>query len=83
MNTGRDPALRKDAAKMNLSVGPLSGEPIQAFLKKVYATCGSAEKRQGGDQPPVIVPAFACRRGAGMSALAKQEEQDERRERHL
>lgn len=33
-----DPALLKDAAKMNLAIGPTSGEEVQALLQKIYAS---------------------------------------------
>jgi tripartite-type tricarboxylate transporter receptor subunit TctC len=38
MDTWRDPDLRKDAATMNLAIGPASGEEIQTLLQKIYAS---------------------------------------------
>jgi tripartite-type tricarboxylate transporter receptor subunit TctC len=36
--TWRDPNLLADAAKMNLDIGPKSGEEIQSRLQKIYAS---------------------------------------------
>jgi tripartite-type tricarboxylate transporter receptor subunit TctC len=38
METWRDPDLLADAAKMNLAVGPTSGEEVQSLLQKIYAS---------------------------------------------
>ena len=38
METWRDPDLLKDAANMNLDVGPTSGEEVQSLLQKIYAS---------------------------------------------
>jgi hypothetical protein len=38
MDTWRDPDLVKDAATMNLAIGPAPGEEIQALLQKIYAS---------------------------------------------
>ena len=38
METWRDPDLLKDAATMNLDVGPTSGEEVQSLLQKIYAS---------------------------------------------
>jgi tripartite-type tricarboxylate transporter receptor subunit TctC len=38
MESWRDPDLLKDAANMNLDVGPASGEEIQSLLQKIYAS---------------------------------------------
>ena len=38
METWRDPDLLKNAATMNFEVGPTSGEEMQSFLQKVYAS---------------------------------------------
>jgi hypothetical protein len=37
METWRDPDLLKDAAHINLDVGPTSGEEVQSLLQKIYA----------------------------------------------
>jgi tripartite-type tricarboxylate transporter receptor subunit TctC len=37
METWRDPELLKDAANAKLDVGPISGEDVQALLRKIYA----------------------------------------------
>jgi tripartite-type tricarboxylate transporter receptor subunit TctC len=36
METWKDPDLIKEAEKMNLDVGPTSGEDVQALLRKIY-----------------------------------------------
>jgi tripartite-type tricarboxylate transporter receptor subunit TctC len=38
METWRDPELVAEAAKMNLEVGPISGEDLQAMLAKIYGS---------------------------------------------
>jgi len=38
METWRDPDLLADAAKMNIDVGPTSGEEVQSLLQKIYAS---------------------------------------------
>jgi tripartite-type tricarboxylate transporter receptor subunit TctC len=38
METWRDPDLRKDAANMNIDIGPTSGEDVQSLLQKIYAS---------------------------------------------
>jgi tripartite-type tricarboxylate transporter receptor subunit TctC len=38
METWRDPDVLADAAKMNLDVGPMSGEDVQSLLQKIYAS---------------------------------------------
>jgi tripartite-type tricarboxylate transporter receptor subunit TctC len=38
METWRDPDLLADAAKMRLTVGPISGEEVQSLLQKIYAS---------------------------------------------
>ncbi len=38
METWRDPDLIAEARKMNLDVGPISGEAVQALLTKIYAS---------------------------------------------
>jgi len=38
METWHDPDLLKDAANMNLDVGPMSSEEIQSLLQKIYAS---------------------------------------------
>jgi tripartite-type tricarboxylate transporter receptor subunit TctC len=37
METWRDPELLAEARKMNLEVGPISGEDLQSMLAKIYA----------------------------------------------
>jgi hypothetical protein len=38
MDTWKDPDLLAEAGKMGLQVGPVSGEDVQAFLAKIYAS---------------------------------------------
>ena len=38
MDTWRDPELLAESARMNLEVGPISGETLQAMLAKIYAS---------------------------------------------
>ena len=38
MDTWKDPELLAEAGKMGLQVGPVSGEDVQAFLAKIYAS---------------------------------------------
>ena len=38
MEAWKDPDLLAEAAKMGLQVGPVSGEEVQAFLTKIYAS---------------------------------------------
>ena len=38
MDTFRDPAFLAEAKKMNLDVDPMSGEDLQALVRRVYAT---------------------------------------------
>ena len=38
MDVWKDPDLLAEAAKMGLQVGPVSGEEVQAFLAKIYAS---------------------------------------------
>jgi tripartite-type tricarboxylate transporter receptor subunit TctC len=38
METWRDPDVLADAAKMNLDVGPISGEDVQSLLQQIYAS---------------------------------------------
>jgi tripartite-type tricarboxylate transporter receptor subunit TctC len=38
METWHDPDLLKDAANMNVDVGPTSGEEVQSLLQKIYAS---------------------------------------------
>jgi hypothetical protein len=38
METWNDPDLLKDAASMNLDVGPTSGEDVQSLLQKIYGS---------------------------------------------
>ena len=38
METWKDPDLLAEADKMGLEIGPISGEQLQAFLAKIYAS---------------------------------------------
>ena len=38
MDTWKDPDLLAEAGKMGLQIGPVSGEEVQAFLAKIYAS---------------------------------------------
>ena len=38
MDTFRDPVFLADAKKMNLDVDPMSGEDLQALVRKVFET---------------------------------------------
>jgi tripartite-type tricarboxylate transporter receptor subunit TctC len=38
MDTWKDPELLAEAQKMNLEVGPISGEEVQAILARIYAS---------------------------------------------
>ena len=38
MDMFRDPAFIAEAKKMNLDVDPMSGEDLQALVRRVYAT---------------------------------------------
>ena len=53
METFKDPAFLAEAAKMQLEVGPSSGEDVQALVKKVYATPQDiVEKAKKATTPP-------------------------------
>jgi hypothetical protein len=38
MDTFRDPAFLAEAKRMNLDVDPMSGDDLQALVRKVYET---------------------------------------------